>query len=130
MLVPARRFNFLDDPFFYEGETNKLMSTDITENDKQYELHMELPGFKKENIEIELDNGNLKIHAKNEQNNEAKEKGKVIRQERFYGELSRSFYVGDNIDVDNIDASFEDGILKLVVPKKEIKDNKKFIELK
>ena len=110
MLVPARKFNFFDDPFFYEGEKEKLMNTDIS---------------------IELDNGNLKIHAKNEKNEEEKEKGgKIIRQERFYGEMSRSFYVGDNIDEENINASFENGILKLVVPKKEIKDNKKLIEIK
>ena len=130
MLVPARRFNFLDDPFFYEGEKEKLMNTDIIENDNKYEFHIELPGFKKEDISIELDNGNLKIHTKNEVNEEEKEKGKVIRQERFYGEMSRSFYVGDNIDEDSINASFENGILKLVVPKKEIKDNKKLIEIK
>ncbi len=66
----------------------------------------------------------------NEVNEEEKEKGKVIRQERFYGEMSRSFYVGDNIDENSINASFENGILKLVVPKKEIKDNKKLIEIK
>ena len=130
MLVPARKFNFFDDPFFYEGEKEKLMNTDIIENDNKYEFHIELPGFKKEDISIELDNGNLKIHAKNEVNEEEKEKGKVIRQERFYGEMSRSFYVGDNIDEDGINASFENGILKLVVPKKEIKDNKKLIEIK
>ena len=130
MLVPARKFSFLDDPFFYEGEKEKLMNTDIIENDNKYEFHIELPGFKKEDISIELDNGNLKIHAKNEVNEEEKEKGKVIRQERFYGEMSRSFYVGDNIDEESITASFENGILKLVVPKKEIKDNKKLIEIK
>ena len=72
----------------------------------------------------------MTIHAKNEKNEEEKEDGKVLRQERYYGEMSRSFYVGDNINQEDIKAAFENGVLLLTVPKEEIKDTKKYIEIK
>lgn len=129
MLVPSRNFNFFDDPFFEREDKLKVMNTDIIEKDNEYEFHIELPGFKKEDIKIEFENGQLNIHAKNVRNEEEEKDGKIIRQERYYGEMSRSFYVGENIEED-IKASFKNGVLLLTIPKKEeIKDKKKYIEI-
>jgi HSP20 family molecular chaperone IbpA len=131
MFVPARRFNFFDDPFFERDERFKPMSTDIIEKDNAYEFHIELPGFKKEDIKIELKDGQVFISAKNEKHDEEKKGGKVIRQERFYGEMSRSFYVGEGVTEKDIDATFKDGVLLLKVPKKEpIEPEKKYIAIK
>ena len=131
MFVPARRFNFFDDPFFERDERFKPMSTDIIEKDDKYEFHIELPGFKKDDIKIELRDGQVFISAKNEKNDVEKKDGKVIRQERFYGEMSRSFYVGEGVTEKDIEATFKDGILYLDVPKKEPEEpEKKYITIK
>ena len=131
MFVPARRFNMFDDPFFERDERFKPMSTDIIEKDNEFEYHIELPGFKMEDIKIELRDGQLFINAKNERHDEQKKGGKVIRQERFYGEMSRSFYVGEGVTEKDIDATFKDGVLLLKVPKKEpIEPEKKYIAIK
>ena len=109
------------------------MRTDIEENDNNYELAIDLPGMKKDNVKISLEDGYLTIHAKQESKNDEKDKhGKYIRRERYYGEASRSFYVGDEVTEEDIKAKFEDGTLKIEVPKKENKQikNKKYIEIK
>ena len=134
MLVPARKndfiTDFLSDPFdmgFFGTPTSQrktvstLMKTDIKETEKAYELHVELPGFKKEDIHIELSEGYLAIDAASTSSSEeSDEEGTYIRKERFSGSCSRSFYVGDDISEEDIRAKFEDGILKILVPKKEI----------
>lgn len=131
MFVPARRFDFFDDPFWERDDKFKPMSTDIIEKDNQYEFYIELPGFKKEDIKIELKDGQVFISAKNEKNDVEKKGGKVIRQERFYGEMSRSFYVGKGVTEKDIEASFKDGVLELIVPKKEpAEPEKKYITIK
>ena len=97
------------------------MKTDIKETEKAYELNVELPGFKKEDIHIELSEGYLAIDAASTSSSEeSNEEGTYIRKERFSGSCSRSFYVGDDISEEDIRAKFEDGILKIFVPKKEI----------
>ncbi|MCI6265294.1 MAG: Hsp20 family protein [Erysipelotrichaceae bacterium] len=107
------------------------MNTDIVERTNEYEFKIDLPGFSKEDIEVEVENGNLKIHAKNVKTEEEKKEGKMIRQERYYGEISRSFYIGEEIESNDIQATFEDGVLTLTVPKIETeKDKKKYIEIK
>ncbi len=99
-----------------------LMRTDVKENDNSYEVDVDLPGFKKEDIKISFDNGYLNIAAQTSTNNDKKdEKGNYIRQERFYGSMSRSFYVGEDINKEDIRAKFEDGVLKLTVPKQDQK---------
>lgn len=123
--------NFFDDPIF-DRMDNKLMRTDIKEKDKSYIIDIDLPGFTKDNINIELENGYLKINAKSEVNNDEKEHGKYIKRERFYGECSRSFYVGDTVEFDDIKASFKNGILSIEVPKEdETKEipKKKYIQI-
>ena len=137
MLVPRRNSfdlldDFFDDGFFTKKERN-LMKTDIKELKDKYVVDVDLPGFTKENINLSLENGYLKIHAKTEKNEEKKEGEKYLHQERFYGECSRSFYVGDEIKEEDIKAEFKNGILKVELPKKEVKEieNKpKQIEIK
>ena len=95
-----------------------VMKTDVKEGDGVYEVDMELPGYKKEDVSARLDKGYLTITAvKNEENNENGGNGKYIRRERYCGQCSRTFYVGENVRQEDIHAKFEDGILKLTVPK-------------
>ena len=126
--------NLLDD--FFDMPTMKgfglsrmdqnLMSTDVKETDNGYEVSINLPGFKKEDIKAKLENGYLTVSATQTVNNDEKdEDGKYIRQERYNGSMSRSFYVGENVTQEEIKAKYEDGILKLTVPKK---DNKAAVE--
>ena len=95
-----------------------VMKTDVIEADGVYEVDMELPGYKKEDVSARLDKGYLTITAvKNEENNENGGNGKYIRRERYCGQCSRTFYIGENVRQEDIHAKFEDGILKLTVPK-------------
>lgn len=115
--------NLFDDlfnaPFFTRNEAN-MMKTDIKEHDGGYELTVDLPGVKKEDIKAELNDGYLTISAENNTNKDEKdENGKYICRERYSGSYSRSFYVGDAITEEDIKAKFENGTLKLDIPKKE-----------
>lgn len=106
----------------YGRHAKNMMKTDIRETDEGYEVIMDLPGFKKDEIEIQLENGYLTVSAaKGLDKDEADKKGKYICRERYAGEMSRSFYVGEDILDTDIHARFENGILKLDVPKKEAK---------
>ena len=122
---PMRRMNGLSQ-FSVGG-----MRTDVKEHESGYELQIELPGLKKEDVKAELKDGYLTINASTRMENEEKNADeKFIRRERFYGSCSRSFYVGDNIEQEDIKAKFEDGILKVFVPKMEVKpaiEEKKYI---
>ena len=114
-------------------QTPAVMRTDVKESNTGYELHIDLPGYKKEDVRAELKDGNLTITATSNVENEKKdENGKYIRRERFYGNCSRSFYVGEYVEQTDIKARFEDGILKIFVPKKEAKpvaEEKKYITI-
>ncbi len=104
----------------YKKNTKNLMKTDIREHDTGYELDIDLPGFKKDEIKAELENGYLTISAtKGTNNDEQDKKGKYIRRERYAGTMQRSFYVGEDVTQEDIKAKFEDGILKLSIPKKD-----------
>lgn len=96
-----------------------VMRTDVKEKDEEFELNIDLPGYKKEDVKAELKDGYLTVSAISKSENEEKEDDKYLRRERFYGSCSRSFYVGDSVGQNDIKAKFEDGILKLTVPKKE-----------
>jgi HSP20 family molecular chaperone IbpA len=102
----------------YRTAEVSVMRTDVKELENGYELEIELPGYKKEDVQAELKDGKLIITATNNAENEEKE-GKFIRRERFWGTCNRSFYVGEEVKQQDIKAKFEDGILKLFVPKKE-----------
>ena len=103
----------------YGKHASHEMKTDVRETDSGYEVDIDLPGFKKDEINIQLDNGYLSISAaKGLDNDEQDKEGKYIRKERYAGSMSRSFYVGNAITQDDIKAKYESGILRLSVPKK------------
>ena len=104
----------------YGRHAANVMKTDVHEHDEGYELDIDLPGFKKDEIKLSLENGYLSVSAAKSLDKDKKNiKGKIIRQERYAGSMQRSFYVGDNITETEIKAKFEDGLLKLSIPKKE-----------
>ena len=104
----------------YGKNAKNIMKTDIREHDEGYELDIDLPGFKKDEITIDLDNGYLTISAaKGLDKDEQDKKGKYIRKERYAGAVQRSFYVGDAVTEEDVKAKFEDGILRLSIPKKD-----------
>ena len=106
----------------YGKNAKNIMKTDIRD-DTGYELDVDLPGFKKDEINIELENGYLTISAaKGLDKDEQDKKGKYIRKERYAGAMQRSFYVGDAVTEEDVKAKFEDGILKLSIPKKDAKE--------
>lgn len=133
--------NFVDDVFddmfpFAGGYTTAnydLMKTDVKDAGDHYELEMEMPGVEKENIKAELKDGYLTVSAEtNTKKDEKAEDGKYIRRERYSGSCSRSFYVGDGVKQEDIKAKFEDGTLKLFVPKEAAKpavEQKKYISI-
>ena len=108
-------------PLFGKHGKN-LMKTDIREKGGSYELDIDLPGFKKDEVKAKLENGFLTISAEKGLDRDQKDnEGRFIRQERYAGAMSRSFYVGDSVKQEDITAKFEDGILRLSVPKQEMK---------
>ena len=138
MLMPRRNdFDLFDemfnDPFFTRKPEVKLMKTDIREKDNEYLVDIDLPGYEKQDIKISVDDGYLTVSAKKESNDEEKDdKGNFIRRERYSGECSRSFYVGEDIEAEDVKASFKNGILTLDIPKKEEEKKlpeKKYVEI-
>ena len=121
------------DKKLYGKHASRLMKTDIHENDSNYELSIDLPGFKKDEITVSLDNGYLTVGAaKGLDKSETTEKGKLIRQERYAGSMQRSFYVGEDVTEEDVRAKFEDGLLTLDIPKKEPKkaiEQKRYIPI-
>ena len=134
MLAPSIfEENFIDDLFgfpmkefddmerkLYGRKANRMMKTDIREKDDNYEVSIDLPGFKKEEITVELDNGYLTISAAKGLDKDESKKGRLIRQERYAGSMTRSFYIGDNVEKGDIEATYRHGVLTLTVPKKAL----------
>ncbi|MEF9876057.1 MAG: Hsp20/alpha crystallin family protein [Gordonibacter sp.] len=134
MMVPMRRnrnllSTLMTDPFdaFFDAASAPvqkmaptLMRTDIKETDEGYEMTIDLPGFKKDDVQAELKDGYLSITAQTQSESEEKDdKGTFVRKERFSGKCSRTFFVGEDIEDDDIKAKFEDGVLRIAVPKKQ-----------
>ena len=123
MMIPRRNdFDLFDEMFsdpFFTGTENKVMKTDIKEKKDKYLIDIDLPGYDKEGIKIEIQDGYLTVHAKVNKEEDDKEKGKFVRKERYTGECSRSFYVGDAVKEEDIKAKFKNGTLTIEVPKKE-----------
>ena len=136
MLVPRRKYDFFDDFFkdpFFESNESSVMKTDIKEKDNCYELEVDIPGYKKEDIKMHMEDGYLIINAKTNNEKDEKDKnGKYIRKERFFGECSRSFYLGNDVKEEDIKANFKNGTLNIEVPKKTQKEKekeKKYIDI-
>ena len=133
MLTPALFNDTLFDDLFdlpfadidrrlYGKNAARIMKTDIREHDDSFEAEIDLPGFTKEQIGLELKDGCLTVTASKGHDTEKKDKeGRIIRQERYSGEMQRSFYVGEDITEEDIKAKFTDGVLSITVPKKEPK---------
>ena len=128
MYMPSIFGEDLMDDFFNDNwfrspaftNNNGMMRTDVKQKDGNYELEMELPGFKKDDVQLSLENGYLNIRAAHNDNKDEKDKdGKIVRKERYTGAVERSFYVGDNITEDDVHAKFEDGMLLITLPDPE-----------
>ena len=119
------------DKKLYGKHAKNLMKTDVKDTENGYEVSMDLPGFKKDEIKMKLENGVLTINAaKGLDKDEKDKKGKYVRRERYAGSLTRSFYVGEGIHQEDIKAKLADGVLTLLVPKeKEEVNQKKYIEI-
>lgn len=137
MMIPKKRnydiFDaFFEDSFFERGNRKKpdIMKTDIKEKNGNYILEMDIPGYQKEDIQIELEKGYLTVTAKVKDKVDEEKEG-YIYQERYIGECSRSFYAGENIKEQDIKASFQNGTLVLTFPKEQTKqlENKKIITI-
>lgn len=126
-------FSFPDyEKALYGKHSQNVMRTDVKETDQGYELDIDLPGFKKDEVNARLDNGYLKIQAEKNVDKDEKDKdGKYIRRERYAGAMTRSFYIGSGVEQKDIHAKFEDGILKLSIPKKtpQQMEEKKYIAI-
>ena len=132
MLTP--RFNLFDDLFddfgleremrnldikLYGRQAGREMLTDVKEHDDHYDLEIELPGFKKEDLTVELNDGYLTITAEKSHDQNKEKDGKLIRQERYAGVMSRSYYVGEDLKTEDIHGKYEGGVLTLSIPKRE-----------
>lgn len=117
-----RNFFGRRNPLFGRHEKN-LMKTDIRDEKDHYEMMVDLPGFKKDEIQLSLQDGYLTISAEKGLDKDENDKnGNLIRQERYSGALSRSYYIGESITEDEVKAKFEDGVLSIIIPKKEEKE--------
>ena len=126
MMIPRRHndFDLIEDMFrdpFFTNEESKIMKTDIKEKKDKYIIDIYLPGYEKEDIKISIEDGYLTVNASTNTEKEDKEEGKFVRKERYMGSCSRSFYVGDAVENEDIKASFKNGTLKIEIPKKENK---------
>lgn len=110
----------------FGGGLRGVMKADVTEKDDAYEIAMDLPGYKKDDVSISLDDGIMTVKAERKSENEKKdENGKVVYKERFEGSASRSFFVGKTVTEEDVKAKYEDGVLKIDVPKKEPKEQER-----
>ena len=108
----------------------ELLKVDVKESPERYVVHADVPGVAKENIQVNFDKGTLSIEVAERKNNEVKEGEKVVRSERYFSSKYRAFHLGDSIDESAIEASYKDGVLELVLPKKESAKVTKQIESK
>ena len=114
-----REFENIDKKLYGKNAAH-IMKTDVHEHEDCFEAAIDLPGFKKDEVTITLENGYLNIEAAKGLDKDTKDKkGKVVRQERYAGSMQRSFYVGEDLTEEDIKAKMEDGVLKLTIPKKE-----------
>lgn len=110
----------------YGRHAGNMMKTDVREHDDHYEVDIELPGFKKEELSLELKDGYLVINAAKglDRNDKEEKSGRFVRRERYMGSMTRSFYVGEDIKEEEISAKYESGVLRLCIPRREAKEEK------
>ena len=134
MMIPRKRneFDLFNDFFggddFFSRRESSIMKTDIKEKKDKYLIEVDLPGYEKENIDLKLKDGYLEVSAKVVKEENTEDDERFVHKERYYGQCSRSFYVGDQITEEDIQAEFKNGTLKISVPKKE--ETKKIPETK
>ncbi|MBR3473499.1 MAG: Hsp20/alpha crystallin family protein [Oscillospiraceae bacterium] len=120
MGFPFRGLESDVDHKLYGRHAGKVMKTDLKEHEDGYELLVDLPGFKKDQIELQLQNGYLTITASKGLEEDGKDKkGKIVHQERYVGSMTRSFYIGENVKEEDVKAKFENGVLTLDFPKEK-----------
>ena len=120
MGFPFRGFESDVDRRLYGKNAQRLMKTDLKEHDGGYELSVDLPGFKKDQIQLQLRNGILTVTAaKGVESEDKNDSGRIVHQERYTGSMSRSFYIGEHLTEEDVKARFEDGVLTLSFPKEE-----------
>ena len=126
MMIPRKRNEFDLFRDFFEGDDffpvrreHSIMKADIKEKKDKYIIEVDLPGYEKENINLQLKNNYLIVTAEVDKEDNNEEDGEFVHKERYYGHCSRSFYVGDQIKEDEISAEFKNGTLKICVPKKD-----------
>ena len=120
MGFPFRGLESDVDHKLYGRHAGKVMKTDLKEHEDGYELLVDLPGFKKDQIELQLQNGYLTITASKGLEEDGKDKkGRIVHQERYAGSMTRSFYIGENVKEEDVKAKFEDGVLTLDFPKEK-----------
>ena len=136
MMIPRRNdFDLFDEMFsdpFFTGTENKVMKTYIKEKKDKYVIDMDLPGYEKNDIKIDIQDGYLTVHANVNKEETEKDEGKYVHKERYVGECSRSFFVGDNVTEEDIKAKFKNGILTLADNKKDATKelpDKKYIDI-
>ena len=129
MMIPRKRneFDLFDDffggdEFFTRKRESSIMKTDIKEKKDKYVIQMDLPGYEKNNIDLQLKDGYLEVSASVEKEENSGDEEKYVHKERFYGHCSRSFYVGDEISEEDIHAEFKNGTLEIDIPKKDPKE--------
>lgn len=133
MLRPMTMFDSLFDDMMPVvrgvGGVFNSYPADIKENETDYTLEMNVPGFKKEDIDISIDNGMMTIKSEREETIEKKEEGKYLVKERSFSNMSRSFRIPENVDIENICANMEDGVLKVSLPKTEKRDTSTKVQI-
>ena len=135
LMIPRRRNEFdlfrdlfEGDEFFPTRRESSIMKTDIREKNGNYIIEIDLPGYEKENINLSLKDGYLEVTAEVKKEEKNEENEKFVHKERFYGHCSRSFYVGEQIKEEDVNAEFKNGILNIWIPKKD--DKKELPEAK
>ena len=134
MDFPFRGFSNDVDHKLYGKNAARVMKTDLKEVDGNYELDIDMPGYKKEDLSVELKDGYITVAGNSKKENDEKdEKGRYVRRERYTGVCKRSFYVGENLEMEDIKAGFQDGVLHLTFPKEkepapEVEENR-FIQI-
>jgi len=118
---------FLMQPVRFEGQPEVQIKMDVTEDDKAYKVHADLPGVKKEDIQVNIDGNQVSISAEVKNEKEVKEGEKLLRSERYYGSVSRAFTLAQEVDENAAQAKYQDGVLELTLPKKVVVSAKKLV---